>query len=135
MALTRVLLDTSAYSAFRRGQPEAVQAVRRAGTLLLTPVILGELRFGFARGSRTKKNEADLVTLLDSPRVQVVAIDEETAIRYAGIRLALEGAGTPAAANDIWIAASAMQHGAALLTADTDFRVFPQILVQLLPAP
>ena len=63
------------------------------------------------------------------------ARDADTAERYALIRAALQQAGTPAAANDIWIAASAMQHGLILLTADTDFRVFPQISIDLLPPP
>ena len=32
-------------------------------------------------------------------------------------------------ANDIWIAASAMQHGLPILTSDRDFQKIPQIIV------
>ena len=75
----RILLDTSAYSAFFRGHPGAVALVRRASAISLTPVVLGELLAGFRRGGRPAKNRAQLEELLDSPRANVVAMDEETA--------------------------------------------------------
>jgi predicted nucleic acid-binding protein len=34
------------------------------------------------------------------------------------------------ASNDIWIAASAMQHGLPILTSDRDFQKIPQIIVR-----
>lgn len=40
-------------------------------------------------------------------------------------------AGTPIGTNDIWVAASAMQYGVRLLTADRDFLRVPQIRVEL----
>ena len=131
--MRRVVIDTSAYSAWKRGQAEARAELRIADELVLTAVILGELRFGFLRGARRTKNEEELAALLQSPRVRVVPIDEETSERYAMIRAGLARAGSPVAANDIWIAASAMQHGAIVLTADADFRKMAQIVVELLP--
>lgn len=132
MALTALLLDTSAYSAVKRGHPGAVAAVRRADRLILTPVVLGELHAGFRLGRQRTRNEAELEVFLSSPRVTVVDVDRETARRYAVIYQGLREAGTPIPTNDIWIAASAMQHGCAVVTADRHFANVPQILVEML---
>jgi hypothetical protein len=40
--------------------------------------------------------------------------------------VSLKKAGTSSAANDMWIAASAMQHGLPILTSDRDFQKFPR---------
>lgn len=125
--MSRVLLDTSAYSAFMRGDEAEVQSIREAREIRLTPVVLGELLAGFRRGTRRKENEALLVRFLASPRVRVLALDEETADRYAIILNALRAAGTPVPTNDLWIAASAMQHGLKVLTTDAHFGKIPQV--------
>ena len=67
---------------------------------------------------------------LESSRVRLLAVDEETSERYATIRVALKKAGTPVASNDIWIAASAMQHGLPILTSDRDFQKISQVIVR-----
>lgn len=125
--MSRILLDTSAYSAFMRGDEETVQALREAESIFLTAVVLGELLAGFRRGTRRKENESLLRQFLDTPRVQVVPVDEETADRYALILNALRAAGTPVPTNDLWIAANAMQHGLKVLTKDAHFSKIPQI--------
>lgn len=127
--MTRVLLDTSAYSAFMLGHPECKLALQQADQIYLTPVVLGELLAGFIRGKWRRKNERELRTFLSSPRVQVIDVDADTAERYAAILNGLWKAGTPIPTNDIWIAASAMQHGLHLLTRDVHFRQVPQVLV------
>jgi tRNA(fMet)-specific endonuclease VapC len=126
----RALLDTSAYSALMRGHPDVRTAVQRPEQMYVNPVVLGELRAGFLRGSRTKKNEDELQSFLGSPRVTVVDIDEETAETYAVILDALRSAGTPVPTNDLWIAASAMQHGLRILTTDAHFLKIKQIIVE-----
>lgn len=127
--MTRVLLDTSAYSVFMFGHPEVKLALQRADEIYLSPVILGELLVGFMRGKWRKKNERELRAFLSSPRVSVVDVDEDTAHRYAVILNALWKAGTPIPTNDIWIAASAMQHGLRLLTRDAHYQKVTQVLV------
>ncbi len=131
MALTRVLLDTSAYSAFMRGDEAVVRALREAEAIGINAIILGEMLAGFRRGQHRSRNEADLRRFLSSPRVTILEIDDETAERYATILESLWRAGTPIATNDLWIAASAMQYGLRLLTLDRDFTKVPQILVEL----
>jgi predicted nucleic acid-binding protein len=127
--MSRVILDTSAYSAFMRGHPEVKIALQEAEQIYFNPVILGELLAGFRRGKRTRKNMGELRTFLSSPRVSLVDVNEETAERYAVILNSLWAAGTPIPTNDIWIAASAMQHGLRVLTTDDHYQKVTQIIV------
>jgi predicted nucleic acid-binding protein len=124
------MLDTSAYSAFLRGNEDVKRVIREADEICLNPVVLGELSAGFAHGAKEKKNRDILREFLASPRVQVVVIDEETAERYAAIITYLWAKGTPLPTNDLWIAATAMQYGLKLITTDGHYRLIPHIIVE-----
>jgi len=130
MEKIKVMLDTSAYSAFLRGNAEVNQALQAAEEIYLNPVVLGELYAGFAQVGREKKNKEILREFLASPRVQIAVIDEETAERYAAILTYLWSKGTPIPTNDLWIASTAMQHGLKLITTDGHYRDVPQIIVE-----
>ena len=127
--MIRILVDTSAYSAFMRGHAEVKIAVQQAEEIYVSPVVLGELHAGFRLGGQRSKNQNELQVFLSSPRVGIADIGEETALRYAEIVSFLRSAGTPVPTNDIWIAAGAMQHGLEVLTTDAHYRRIPQVLV------
>jgi len=133
--VSRLLLDTSAYSAFRRGDVRLKDPVQRASQLVLNPVVIGELLAGFKKGSRRRQNSEILRDFMSSSRVLVVSIEEETAEHYASILDALRREGTPVPVNDIWIAASAAQHGLRVLTLDEHFTWIPQVLVEYFEPP
>ncbi len=123
----KVAFDTNAYRLLLDADAEAVELLRTSERICLPVPVLAELRFGFLNGSRARTNLANLDTFLDSPRVEVLSCDEETALRYAELRLQLKRQGTPIPMNDIWIAALALQHGATLFTRDADFDHLPQL--------
>jgi len=126
------MIDTSGYSAFKRGHPVAVDLIRTHRRLLLSSIVIGELLGGYAVGSRTEHNRAELDAFLASPRVEAVAVTPATAERYAVIYAALRAEGVPIPTNDLWIAAAAMEHGATLLTSDRHFLRVRQIVVRSL---
>ncbi|MBI1297945.1 PIN domain-containing protein [bacterium] len=124
-----VLLDTSAYSAFKRGHPQVIETLQNVSSILLSAIVLGELVAGFDVGRYAEKNRQELVEFEQSPRVKTVSITQATAERYAYIYAFLRSIGRPIPTNDLWIAASAMEYGAALLTTDNHFLDLPQIIV------
>jgi predicted nucleic acid-binding protein len=113
-----------------RAHPTVKDIIQLADALYLNPIVLGELHAGFQRGGKKRKNEELLARFLESPRVSFVSIDDGTAVRYAVILNALWKAGTPIAANDLWIASTAMQHGLTILTTDSDFLKVEQVIVR-----
>lgn len=129
--MSRILLDTSALSAFFRGHEGVAETVRAARRIAITPVVLGELYAGFRGGSRSIQNRELLQRFLASPRVRRLLVDSETADRYALIYDGLRRAGTPIPTNDIWIAASAMQFGLLLVTTDEHYRHVAQVALEL----
>jgi tRNA(fMet)-specific endonuclease VapC len=130
MEKRRIMMDTSAYAAFLRGHLEIKRSLQQADELFLNPVILGELIAGFLMGRNEKKNRALMQDFLSSSRVEVIEIDEETSERYAVIVSHLRRKGKPIPTNDLWIAASAMQHGLKVLTTDQHYLEVPQIVVE-----
>jgi predicted nucleic acid-binding protein len=128
--MSRVLLDTSGYSAFLRGDASIKRNLQEADEIVVNPVVLGELKAGFLRGKSRGRNEKELARFLGSPRVTVASVDEGTSDRYAAILDGLRRAGTPIPTNDLWIAATAMQHGLSVVTTDAHFLRVPQILVE-----
>jgi tRNA(fMet)-specific endonuclease VapC len=116
-----VLLDANAYTAFKKGVPEAVEILRHAPLIGLDSIATGELLGGFAHGTREAWNRRQLEEFCASPRVQRFQIDEKTAELYAQIYADLRRQGRPIPTNDMWIAASALRHGLALFTYDSHF--------------
>ena len=124
-----LMLDTTAYTAFKLGNPAALEAIRKAPDILIPLIVFGELLAGFEAGSWREQNRQELTAFLQSPRVKLVPIIADTAERYALIYAYLRQQGRPIPTNDLWIAASAMEHSAELLTADGHFNHVPQIIV------
>ena len=116
-----ILIDTNAYAAFLRGNSEIIEVLTHADRLFINPVVLGELLGGFAAGNREARNRSELSAFLNSPRVDVLALTADTADSYALVYSALRAKGQPIPSNDMWIAASALEHGLALLTLDAHF--------------
>ena len=120
--MTRLCVDTSAYSNFRRGEPRVVRQMDRADWIGVPSVVVGELWAGFLLGTRSEQNADELGEFLNHPVVEVIAIDRDVAQMYGEIFVELRESGRPLPTNDIWIAATAVRTGAAVLTFDRHFR-------------
>ena len=120
--MTGICVDTTAYSNFHRGETRVVEQIDRARWLGVPSIVVGELHAGFRAGSRFDQNLGDLREFLRQPVVQVLAVDEQVAHIYGEIVSELRTAGRPLPTNDIWIAATAVRFGAAVLTFDAHYR-------------
>ena len=117
----KIMLDTSAYVGFKRNTAEAVEIIVKAELIVFSPVVVGELMFGFRNGTRFKENMDDLDRFLEHEAVDLLPIGKITSDRYSRIAAKLKQQGTPIPTNDIWIAAQAMEQGAELITSDRHF--------------
>ena len=79
--MTRLCLDTSAYSHFKRGEPRVVEMVDRAEWIGVPSVVVGELWAGFLRGSRMEENVAELDDFLDHAVVETLCVDRRRGAR------------------------------------------------------
>lgn len=117
-----IALDTNAYAAFKRGDEQVVGVLRHAPSIIVCATVLGELLGGFAAGRRENANRSELTQFINVARVKVVPSTAATADLYALVYAALRRRGRPIPTNDLWIAASSLEHGAALLTLDAHFQ-------------
>jgi tRNA(fMet)-specific endonuclease VapC len=120
-----VLLDTNAYAKYLRGDPRVLEALAGAGLVYMPVIVLGELYAGFRQGSMEKENRQALETFLGKPAVRVLEATRETADYFGLIKSSLKKAGQPLPANDIWIAAHALETGSVLVTYDVHFKFVP----------
>jgi tRNA(fMet)-specific endonuclease VapC len=126
----KLVLDTSAYGDFRRyGVWKEDLSV--AHDILVPTIVLGELRYGFARGNTEGVNLTRLRDFLRDPRVRTVTLSEETPSIYARFFLHLKNQGTPIPTNDVWIAAVAYEQEAVVCTRDRHFTNLPQVDVRI----
>ena len=117
----KILLDTSAYVLFKRNHAEVVETIIRSELILISPIVLGELMFGFRNGNKFKQNLKELNSFLEHEIVDLPQIGKITSDRYSRIAANLKSKGRPIPTNDIWIAAQTMEHGAELITSDRHF--------------
>ena len=124
----KLVLDTNIYSDYAEGLPGTVNFLATHGEHLYLPsVVIGELNFGFMKGSRRQFNEKKLKQFINRLRVEIINVDADVARKYAIVFLSLHKKGTKIPINDIWIAASCMEIGGTLLTRDRHFEVVEQI--------
>jgi len=117
-----ILIDTNGYAAFKKGIPDAVEIIRCMPLIGISIVVLGELLGGFAFGKREKANREELNRFLESERAVIFGADDNTAEYYAKVYKNLRQKGCPIPTNDMWIAATALQHDLAIFTYDAHFQ-------------
>lgn len=125
--MKKIFLDTSAYSAFKKNNKKVTELILEADSVHFSPIVLGELFSGFDGGRFQETNRKELKEFLQHPAVSILEMTEETAERYSLILHDLKKRGQPVPTNDLWIAASVMENGSVLVTADQHFQNVSQI--------
>jgi len=129
----KLVLDTNIYCDFAEGLPDAVDAIAAYGQSILIPsVVLGELFFGFMKGSRQQFNEKKLRQIVSRLKIEIIDVNADVARKYAMIYLSLQKRGIKIPINDVWIAACCMEVGGTLLTRDKHFELLDQIEAMVL---
>jgi predicted nucleic acid-binding protein len=124
--LSKAVADTSIFIAQETGR-ELGELPERIAVSVIT---VAELELGVLRATDTKARAVRLSTL---SRVQstfpLLPIEPEIASCFARIAASERGRGRRLRRHDTWIAATAMRHGAAVLTQDRDFSAFDEVEV------
>ena len=128
---SRYLLDTNTASYIIKGNvPRVRERLLKVpmSQVLISAVTEAELLFGAAR----KREAVRLKTAIDEflLRVDSLPWDSNAAKRCAGVRAALEIAGTPMGNLDMMIAAHALAEEAVLVTNDRSFRRLKELKIE-----
>ena len=122
----RAILDTSVFIA--REQGRAVADV--AGEEAISVVTIAELHVGVLTADDPDVRAQRLRTLAEvESAYDALAVDEDVARCFAGLVAAARRAGQRPRIMDALIAATAITHGAAVMTQDADFDGFPGLTV------
>jgi tRNA(fMet)-specific endonuclease VapC len=113
-----VALDTSVAIDVLAGRAESLTAHAITEFVLPVPVV-GELRYGALNSRKSDENLAEVERLV--ARCHVLEITSATAAVYARLRLQLKDKGKPIPENDLWIAASCVEHEVKLAAVDSHF--------------
>jgi predicted nucleic acid-binding protein len=124
----KLVLDTNAYCDFAEGLPAVVQIIATSDDLIFIPsIVIGELSYGFMKGSRREVNEMKLRQIIEDLRIEIINVDESVARKYGTIYSSLVRKGNKFPINDVWIAACCMEVGGTLITRDRHFEAVEQI--------
>jgi tRNA(fMet)-specific endonuclease VapC len=124
----KLVLDTNVYCDYAEGLPDVVETIATHGQFLFIPVIvLGELSYGFMKGSRQQFNEKKLRQIVSRLKIEIIDVNADVARKYALIYVSLEKKGLKIPINDVWIASCCMEVGGTLLTRDRHFELVDQL--------
>lgn len=124
----KLVIDTNIYCDFAEGVSETVEILADLGQSLYLPtIVMGELSYGFRKGSQRAENERRLDEIIQLLEIQIVDATRSVASKYGLIYLSLVQKGRKIPLNDVWIAASCMEVGGTLLTRDRHFEYVEQI--------
>lgn len=116
-----VLFDTNAYASFKKNDTAIVEIVQFAESIVISPIVIGELLAGFDGGNKSKQNKVELQKFLESFRIAIRPITLDTSHFFSQIYCTLKSKGKPIPTNDLWIASQALEYGCVICTYDKHF--------------
>jgi predicted nucleic acid-binding protein len=133
-----ILIDSSILIAYERGALDVAARLkgREDEEFFVSVVSASELLHGVHRArdaSVRARRSAFVEALLE--RFPLLGVELPTARTHARLWADLAAAGTPVGPNDLWLAATAVTHGLALVTANVrEFHRVPGLQVEAWPA-
>jgi len=120
--MTNILIDTNIYIEVFKNNKKVTHLLQTVDHIGISTITIGELLFGFRNGTKLTENKKELDEYCKLPRLTIYEIDSETADCYSSIKYQLKTDGKPIPTDDIWIAATAMQHGLSIFSFDKHFQ-------------
>ena len=114
------ILDTNIVIALFGNDATVVAEIKKARTIYLPAIVVGELYSGALNSSKPEQNGLKINELLNE--VNVLNCDTETGRFYGRIKKELKDKGKPIPENDIWIIALAKQHNIRVVSRDVHFK-------------
>ena len=123
-----LMLDTNVLIRFLRGDEPFSENVESCESVVIHPVVYAEFLSGVDHATKHGVVlRRQLESFLDAPAVTLADVGSVTAIYYSKIYRHLQKSGHMIPQNDIWIAASALEHGFELATHDAHFSFVPML--------
>jgi predicted nucleic acid-binding protein len=120
------LLDTSAISDLMHSAPQIenwMEGLDVEDRVVTCTIVRGEILFGIARlPAGRRRTELDVAGQRFLTTFRCVPVPERAADYYAVVKLARQRKGLTLDENDLWVAATCLALGAALVSRDNDFR-------------
>jgi tRNA(fMet)-specific endonuclease VapC len=123
-----VALDTNTAIAILNGEKIAIDKLQNRNRIFLPLPVVGELLFGALNSQRAEANLSRIQQLVQ--RSTILEMRSKTANLYARTRISLKQKGRPIPENDIWIAASCLEHDLTLITNDVHFEWIEGLTVE-----
>jgi tRNA(fMet)-specific endonuclease VapC len=121
----KIALDTDVSIKFLNGDTHIDAVLLKYSEICLPAIVVGELVFGALNSKHAEQNLARHRKLIHS--TTILTLTEATANTYAKIRLALKKKGKPIPENDLWIAATCIEHKLPLMSSDVHFEYVDQL--------
>lgn len=122
------LLDTSAVVAFLRGDRSLVDRLGQLDHVYTSVIVIGELLYGALHSANPDRNLERVTDFAGS--IVALSCDSETAKAYARLKQDLRAKGKPIPDNDLWIAATSVQHGLTLMHRDAHFDEIEEVQLE-----
>ena len=124
----KLVLDTNVYCDYAEGIPAVVELLAEYGEELYLPaVVIGELNYGFMKGTKQAYNEKKFREIVERLRIEIIDINKDVARKYALLYHQLVNKGKKIPVNDVWIAACCLEVGGTLVSRDGHFEAIESL--------
>jgi len=122
------LLDTVIVAAFFNREAVIRQRLPET-TVYVSSITIGELYYGAYHSQHVTNNIRQIENFIAINTI--IPCDEITSQHYGRVKNMLRAKGRPIPENDIWIAATALQHGLTVVTRDAHFREVDDLPIEV----